>query len=138
PEPPLRLSGLGRREVPLERPLAGLAIWDLLDEIPALVEADLTARDRRPVALLVLVEVLRIDPLPLPLDDTDAPADVGRDRHEPRRRREAAASAALRAAARCRGDASALAVEVGVEERVERDDALVVRRALRDEVDDDA
>ena len=99
---------------------------------------DLAPGDRRPVALLVLVEVLRVDALPLPLDDADAAANVGRDRHEPRRRREAAARAALRAAARRRGDARALAVEVGVEQRVERDDALVVGRALRDEVDDDA
>ena len=118
--------------------LARAAVGELLDEARALVEADLAAGDRRPVALLVLVEELRVDALPLALDDRDAAADVGRDRHEPRRRRESPARAALRAAARRRRDARALAVEVRVEERVERDDALVVRRALRDEVDDDA
>ena len=46
--------------------------------------------------------------------------------------------AALLASARGGRDARALAVEVGVEERVQRDDALVVRRRLRHEVDDDA
>ena len=65
-------------------------------------------------------------------------AHVRGDRDEPRRRRELAAGAALLAPARGRRDARALAVEVGVEQRVQRHDALVVRRALRDEVDDDA
>src|SRR5207249_3914413 len=127
----------GRQEL-LERHLARVPVGQLLDERGALVEADLAPGDRRPVALLVLVEVLRVDALPLPLDDPDAAAHVRRDRNEPRRRREAAAGAALRAAARGRRDARALAVEVRVEKRVERDDALVVRRPLGNEIDDDA
>ena len=119
-------------------PLRRAALGQLLHERRALVEADLAPGDRRPVALLVLVEEARVDALPLALDHGDAAADVRRDRDEPRRRREPAAGAALRAAARRGRDARALAVEVGVEQRVQRDDALVVRRALRDEVDDDA
>ena len=87
----------------------------------ALVEADLAAGDRRPEALLVLVEVLRVDPLPLALDDGEPAGDVGRDRNEPRDRRELAAGAALLPAARGGRDARALAVEVGVEEGVQRD-----------------
>ena len=63
--------------------------------------------------------------------------DVGRDRDEPVRRRQLAAGAPLRPPPRRRRDPRALPVEVGVEQRVERDDALGVRRALRDEVDDD-
>ncbi len=69
---------------------------------------------------------------------SEAAADVGRHGDEPRRRRELAPRAALVAAARGGEDAGALAVEVGVEQRVQRDHALVVRRALGDEVDHDA
>ena len=96
------------------------------------------AGDRRPVALLVLVEVARVDALPLALDHGEPAAHVGRHGHEPRRRRQLAARTALHAAARRGRDAGALAVEVGVEQRVERDDAVVVGRVLRREVDDDA
>src|SRR5207244_13136188 len=106
-------------------------------ELRPLVEADLAACDRGPEPLLVLVEVLRVDPLPLALDDSKPPGDVGRHRHEPRDRRELATGAPLLPPAGCRRDASALAVEVSVEECVQRDDALVVRRRFRDEVDDD-
>ena len=45
--------------------------------------------------------------------------------------------AALHPPAWCRCDACTLAVEVGAEQRVQRDDAFAVRRPLRDEVDDD-
>ena len=113
-----------------------MALGELLRELRPLVEADLAARDRRPEALLVLVEELGVDPLPLALDHGEPARDVRRHRDEPRRRREAAACAALDAAARRRGDAGALAVEVRVEQRVERDDALAVRGGLRDEVED--
>ena len=111
---------------------------ELLRELGALVEADLASGDRRPEALLVLVEVLRVDPLPLALDDGEPPRDVGRDGDEPRDRRELPAGAALLAPPRRGRDAGALAVEVGVQERVQRDDAVVVRRGLGHEVDDDA
>src|SRR5205085_7921695 len=99
-----------------------------LDEGGALVEADLASRDGRPVALLVLVEVLRVDALPLPRDHVQPPARIRCDRNEPRRRRELPASATLNAAPRRRRDTRALAVEVCVEQRVQRDDALIVRR----------
>ena len=104
----------------------------------AVVEAGLAAGDARPEALLLLVEVARVDALPLALDHGEAPVDVGRDRDEPRRGREPAARPPLHAAARRRRDAGALAVEVGAEQRVQRDHAVVVGRALLDEVDDDA
>src|SRR5436305_310139 len=114
-----RPLGRGRGQELLERRLARAPVRQLLDERSALVEADLAAGDHRPGALLVLVEVLRIYALPLALDDAVAAADVRRDRYEPRRRREAAARAALRAAARRGSDARPLAVEVGVEKRVQ-------------------
>ncbi len=119
-------------------PLLARPSVNLRREVGALVEADLPAGDRGPEPLLVLVEVLRVDPLPLALDDGEAPGDVRSDRDEPRHRRELAARAALLAAARRGRDARSLAVEVGGEQGVERDDALVVGRRLRDEVDDDA
>ena len=56
---PVRVLGGADREERLERGLRGAALGELLRELGALVEADLPAGDRRPVALLVLVEVLR-------------------------------------------------------------------------------
>src|SRR5581483_2584284 len=97
-----------------ERRLRRVAACELLHEGRPLVEAHLPSRDRRPEALLFLVEVLGVDALPLALDHPEPPRDVGRDRHEPRRGRELAARAALDAPARRGGDARALAVEVGV------------------------
>src|SRR5213075_81444 len=104
----------------------------------AFLEAHLTAGDCRPVPLLVLVEELRVDSLPFARDDREPPPDVRRYGNEPRRRRELAARTAAHAAARRGGDARALAVEVGVEQAVQRDDALRVGGGFRDEVDDDA
>ena len=49
-------------------PFVARPVGELLDELRALLEADLPAGDRRPEALLVVVEVLRVDPLPLALD----------------------------------------------------------------------
>ena len=72
----------------LERALVGTALGELAREVRALVEADLATGDRRPEALLVVVEELRVDALPLALDHREAPAHVRRDRDEPRRRRE--------------------------------------------------
>src|SRR5207249_20076 len=129
--------GAGREEG-LERGLARAALGQLLHEGRALVEADLPAGDPRPVALLLVVEETRIDALPFADDHGEAAADVGRHRNEPGRRRQAAARAALHAAARSGSDTGALAIEVCVEQRMERDDALGVRRALRNEVDHDA
>ncbi len=125
------------REEGLERELGRAALGELPREVGPLVEAQLPSGDRRPVALLVVVEELRVDSLPLALDHSEPARDVGGHRDEPRRRREMATSSALHPAARRRRDACALAVEVGVEQRVERDDPLVVRGRLRREVDDD-
>ena len=138
PQAAVRVLGGADGEERLERALAGAALGELARELRALVEADLATGDRRPEALLVVVEELRVDALPLALDDREPPGDVLGDRDEPRRRRELAAGPARGAPARGGRDARALAVEVRVEQRVERDDALGVRRALRHEVDDDA
>jgi hypothetical protein len=66
----------------------GAALGELLRELGPLVEAELPPGDRRPVALLVLVQELRVDPLPLALDHGEPARDVRGDRDEPRRRRE--------------------------------------------------
>ena len=68
PQPPVRVLGGARGQELLERALRRATVGELLDEIGALLEADLPAGDRRPEALLVVVEVLRVDALPLALD----------------------------------------------------------------------
>ncbi len=130
-QPPVRVLGGADGEERLQRSLARPALRELARELGALVEADLPAGDGCPEALLVVVEELRVDALPLALDHEQAACDVRRHGHEPRRRREPAAGPALLAAARGGRDARALPVEVGVEQRVQRDDAVVVRRPLR-------
>ena len=138
PQAAVGVLGRAGGEELLERALARATLHELARELGALVEADLAAGDRRPEALLVLVQVLRVDALPLALDDGEAARDVGRDRDEPRDRRELAAGAALLPAARSGRDAGAFAVEVGVEQGVERDHPVVVGGRLGNEVDDDA
>src|SRR5262249_59385045 len=87
-EPPVGvLCGAGREEL-LHRALRRTARRELLDERLTLVEAKLAARDLAPELLLVLVEELRVDPLPLARDHHLAAEDVGRDRNEPRGRRQ--------------------------------------------------
>ena len=135
-QPAVRVLGRAREEELLERRLAR-ARGQLLEERDAVVEASLAAGDPRPEALFFLVEVARVDPLPLALDDGEAAVDVGRHRDEPRRRRELPARAPLDAPPRRRRHACALTVEVGAEQRVERDHPVAVRRPLLDEVDDD-
>src|SRR6266550_1567480 len=94
--------------------LPGRRLGDERDEIvelDALVEADVATGNRRPVTLLVLVEVARVDPLPLARDHAEPPLHVGGDRHEPGGRRELSSGATLLAASRRRRDACAFAVE---------------------------
>src|SRR5262249_53352074 len=107
-----------------ERAPGGAALRQLLREFGALVEAHLAACDRGPVLLLVVVEVLRIDALPLAGDDAEAAPNVGCDGNEPGHRRKLAASPALEASPRGWSDARSLPVKVGIEQAVERDDAL--------------
>ena len=135
---PVGVLGGADGEEGLERALPRASLGELARELGALVEPDLAPGDGRPEALLVVVEEARVDALPLPLDHGEPARHVLRHRHEPRGRREAAPGAAGGAAAGRRRDAGTLTVEVGVEQRVERDDALGVGGALRDEVDDDA
>src|SRR6185312_12176992 len=98
---------------------------ELLRELLALVEAHLAPGDPRPEELLVLGQLAGVEALPLALDDRDAAARVGGDGDEPGRRGELAARAALDAAAWRGRHAGAGPVEVRVEERVDRDRALV-------------
>ena len=93
-EPAVWVLGRADREEGLERALVGTSLGELPRELGALVEPDLTAGDRRPEALLVVVEEARVDPLPLALDHGEASGDVLCHRNEPRRGREAAACAA--------------------------------------------
>src|SRR5215204_4728002 len=124
PEPPVRvLRRAGEQEL-LEATTARAPVGQLLDELGPLVEPHLAAGDRRPEALFVLVEVAGVDSLPLACDHVEAALDVRRHRDEPRRRRELAAGSAVRPPPGGRRDTRALAVEVGVEQAVERDDAL--------------
>src|SRR5439155_13785607 len=118
------LRGAGCQEG-LERAPGGATLGELLRELDALVEANVSAGNRRPIALLVLVEEARVDPLPLARDHTEPAFHVGGDGHEPGRRRELPPGAPLLAPPRRRRNACALAVEVGVEQAVQRDDALV-------------
>ena len=128
------LGGAGVQEL-LEGAAVRLALGELLDELDPLVEAHVAPGDRGPVELLVVVEVARVGPLPFARDHGEPALHVRGHRHEPRRRRQFPAGPALDTASRRRGDPRALAVEVGVQQAVQRDDALVVRRALGREVD---
>src|SRR5581483_5557980 len=101
----------------------------------AVVEPRLAAGDARPEALLFLVQVPRVDPLPLPLDHGEAAADLRRDRNEQRRRLQLSPGPQLDTAARRRRYARPLAVKVRSEQRVQRDDAVGVRRTFLDDVD---
>ena len=114
-QPPVRVLRGADRQERLERPLVRTPLRELARELGALVEPDLAAGDRRPEALLVVVEEARVDALPFALDDGEAAGDVLCDGDEPRRRRQAPARTAGRATARSGRDARALAVEVGVE-----------------------
>ena len=130
PQPPVLVLRCTDREERLERGLAGASLGELLRELGALVVPDVAARDRRPEALLVVVEVFRVDALPFALDHSQPARHVGCDGHEPRCGRELAARAALLAPAWGGRDSGALAVEIGVEQRMQRDDAVGVGRGL--------
>ena len=100
----------------------------LLRELLALVVAQLAAGDARPQLLLVPRKPRGVDALPLPRDHGEPAARVGRDGYEPARRRELAARTPLDPASRGRCDAGAGTVEVGVDQAVQRDRPLAVRR----------
>src|SRR5581483_5221050 len=111
---PQAAVGVLRRAREQERLQGGLArapIGELLHERLALLEPEVAARECRPVALLVLVQVARVDPLPLAGDDAETPLHVRRDGDEPRRRRQLPPRAPLHPPARRRDDARALPVE---------------------------
>src|SRR5262249_43483832 len=118
------------------RGLAG-ACAELFEQRHPVVEAGLAAGDARPKALLLLVEVARVDALPFALNHGQAAVHVRGDRDQPRRGRDQAAGLALDAAAWGGRHTGALAVEIGSEKRMQGDDAVGVGRTLLDEVDDD-
>ena len=92
------------------------------------------AGERGPLDLLAPVEVLDGDPPQLALEDLDPPVLVRGDRQHA----ALDAHAAPAAAAHGPDDDRAAAVDVAVEQRVQRDDRVVVLGARVDEVDDDA
>ena len=92
------------------------------------------AGQRGPLDLLAVVEVLDGDPPQLALEDLDPPVLVGRDRqHAALDAQPAPAAAAHRA-----DDDRAAAVDVAVQQRVQRHDRVVVLGRRMHEVDDDA
>ena len=102
---------------------------------------ELAGRDGGPGALLVERQLRGVDVLPLARDDADPALGVVRHRDDPVRLlhdRPRGLAAAAAAARRRRRDEAARPVGVDVEQRVQRDDPLGVRRADLGEVDDDA
>ena len=139
PQPPVGVLGRAGEEELVESLLACAPVREALDDLGALFETHGAPGERRPVALLLVVEVLRVYPLPLACDDGEAPSHVGSDGDEPRRRRQPAAGVPPEAVARRRSHPGALAVEVRVEQRVQGDHAIGVGRGpWVHEVDDDA
>ena len=135
---PVRVLGRADSEECFEGALAGAALGEFPGELGALVEADLPTGNSGPEALLFVVEKFRIDPLPFALDHREPADDVRCHRDEPWRGRQPPPCATLLPPPRCRSDPGAFAVEVRVEQGVERDHPIVVCRAFGDEVDDDA
>ena len=95
---------------------------------------DARAGQRGPLDLLAVVEVLDGDPPQLALEDLDPPVLVRRHRQHAALDAQAPAAAAAHRA----DDDRAAAVDLAVEQRVQRDDRVVVLRRRMDEVDDDA
>ena len=83
--------------------------------------------------LLAVVEVLDGDPPQLALEDLDPPLGLGRHRQHAALDAHAAAAAAAHRA----DDDRAAAVDVAVEQRVQRHDRVVVLGRGMDEVDDE-
>ena len=100
---------------------------------PPVVRRHARAREHRPRLLLAPAQVLHGDPPQLALEDLRAPLAVRRDRHDPALHAQPAAASAPHRAHHDR----AAAVDVAVEQRVQRHDRVVVRRRRVDEVHDD-
>ena len=146
--------GVARRGDLLQRAQAQLRVLVALDrgqqegalELAALVEVqhrprpaparrrDARARQRGPLDLLAVVEVLDGDPPQLALEDLDAPVLVRGDRHHAALDAQPPPAAAAHRA----DDDRAAAVDVAVQQRVQRHDRVVVLGRRVDEVDDDA
>ena len=101
---------------------------------PPAVRGHARAGERRPGVLLLRRQVLDRDPPQLALEDAPAPLLVVGDRDDPALDAQPAAAAAAHRA----DDDRAAAVDVAVEQLVQRDDRLVVGRRGVHEVDDDA
>ncbi len=121
----------GQQEAALELALA-VEVEHRLGAAPA-VGRDPRARQRRPHVLLAVVEVLDRDPPQLALEHLRAPLGIGRHRQHPALDPHPPAAAA----AHRPDDDRAAAVDVAVEQRVQRHDRVVVLGRGVDEVDDD-
>ena len=132
---------LGRAREEEELARLGLERDDPLGQRMHVAGRELAGGDRGPGPLLVERQLRGVDVLPLARDDADPALRIVRHRDDPvgllhdRPRGLAAASAAAR---RRRRHEAAGPVGVDVEQRVERDDPLGVRRPDLGEVDDDA
>ena len=127
----LRLHG-GDQEAALE--LARAVEVEHRAGAPPAVRRDAGAGQRGPQVLLAVVEVLDGDPPQLALEDRETALLLGAHRqHAPLDAHPAAAAAAHRA-----DDDRAAAVDVAVEQRVQRHDGVVVLGRRVHEVDDEA
>ena len=132
-QPQLRvLVALHRRDQEAALELAGaVEVQHRARPAPA-VGRHARARQRRPHVLLAVVEVLDGDPPQLALEDREPPLLLGaHGQHAPLDAHPPAASAAHRA-----DDDRAAAVDVAVEQRVQRHDRVVVLGGGMHEVDD--
>ena len=121
----------GQQEAALQL-AAAVEVEHRLGAAPA-VGRDAGAGERRPHVLLAVVEVLDRDPPQLALEYLCAPLGIRRDRQHPALDpHPAAATAAHRT-----DDDRAAAVDVAIEQRVQRHDRVVVLGRRMDEVDDD-
>ena len=122
----------GEQEAPLE--LAAAVEVEHRASAPPSARRDAGAGERRPEMSLVGVEMLDRDPPELALEDREPPLVLGGDGQHP----ALDANPAAAAAAHRPDDDRASSVDVAVEQRVQRDDRVVVLRRGIDEVDDEA
>ena len=121
----------GQQEAALEL-AAAVEVEHRLGPAPA-VRRDARAGQCGPHVLLAVVEVLDGDPPQLALEDLGAPLGIGGHRQHAALDPHPAAAAAADGA----DDDRAAAVDVAVEQRVQRDDRVVVLGRRVHEVDDD-
>jgi hypothetical protein len=135
PQPQGRdLAALERAEQEPALELAGAVEVEHGPRPPPAARRHARARERRPHVLLAPVEVLDRDPPQLPLEDLVAGLLLRGDGHDAALHADPATAPAAHGA----HDDRAAAVDVAVQQGVQRDDRVVVAGLGRDEVDDDA